>query len=224
MKCSSCDSRINKYEACYGDAGTFYESKPLCEGCYYQSEPCATVFYGRDDEPHIISETRNETDAQFRVKWVSIDTSKGYFETESNDYALVNTSELLAYHESERMLEKFDKRIRELFDENEIDYARVFARSSNVFYNTYYLHASKNQALIAALLVVKAKEDVDYDNPKWHRNILFDEEAFNKLSQLFPEEKIQTDNDALKIVEKYGDKMIFELQKRMNEKEGEHAT
>ncbi len=218
MKCSSCDSRINRYEACYGDAGTFYENKPLCETCYYESEPCATVFYIRDGEPHIISETRNETENQFRVKWISTDPWRGYFKTESEDYTIVNTAELLAYHESEEMLEKFDKRIRRLFDEHDIDYARVFARSSNVFYNNYDLYARKKHELPARILSAKAKQEADYGNPKWYRGILFDEEALSKLSELFPEEKIQTDNDAVKVVQRYGDNLIAELKKRMNEK------
>ena len=53
-----------------------------------------------------------------------------------------------------------------MFDEHEIDYARVFARSSNVFYQNYDLYVKKDQALIAKLLVEKAKAEVDYDNPK----------------------------------------------------------
>jgi hypothetical protein len=76
---------------------------------------------------------------------------------------LVNTAELLAYHESEKMLKSFDERVRELFDKHGIEYARVFARSSNVFYQNY---VRKDQALLASLLVAKAKSEVDYDNPK----------------------------------------------------------
>jgi hypothetical protein len=59
---------------------------------------------------------------------------------------------------------------------------------------------------------------VDYNNPKWHRNIIFDEQALSKLAELFPEEKIKTDHEAMKVVEKYGDEMIFELQKRLAKK------
>lgn len=55
----------------------------------------------------------------------------------------MNTAELLAWHESEKMLKDFDERIRELFDEHDIDYARVFARSSNVFYSNYDLYVKK---------------------------------------------------------------------------------
>ena len=36
MKCSICDERIKKIEAYFGDKGTPYENKPLCESCYYE--------------------------------------------------------------------------------------------------------------------------------------------------------------------------------------------
>jgi len=162
MKCSICDERVKRSETYFGDEGTFYEGKPLCESCYYEDEPCATVIYSNDEQPYIISETRNETEGDFRVKWHSTDPWRGYYEAMSEKYSLVNTAELLAWHESEKMLKDFDERIRELFDEHEIDYARVFARSSNVFYQNYDIYVKRDQALLAGLLVTKAKNDVDY--------------------------------------------------------------
>lgn len=44
---------------------------------------------------------------------------------------------------------------------NDIDYARVFARSSNVFYNNYDLYVKKEQEFLGRLLVAKAKAEVD---------------------------------------------------------------
>jgi hypothetical protein len=131
----------------------------------------------------------------------------------------VNTAELLAYHESESMLKDFDQRIRELFEENGIDYARVFARSSNVFFQNYDLYVRKDQSLFAELLVAKAKSAVDYDDPRWYRNIVFDETALNKLIELFPERKIKTDYDAANLVKDLGDDALTELQKRLKENE-----
>ena len=218
MKCSICNERIKKSETYFGDKDTFYEGKPLCESCYYEGEPCATVVYSKDDTPYVISETRNETDGKFRVKWRSTDPWRGYYETSSERYALVNTAELLAYHESERMLKVFDERVRELFDEQDIDHARVFARSSNVFYQNYELYVRKDQALLAGLLVAKVKAEVDYDSPKWYRNIVFDEESLKKLIELFPEHEIKTDHDAVRLVEELGDSALTELQKRLKEK------
>lgn len=128
-------------------------------------------------------------------------------------------AELLAYHESEEMFKNFDERIRELFDEHDIDYARVFARSSNVFYTNYDLYVKKEQEFLGRLLVAKAKAEVDYSNPKWYRNIVFDEEALNKLSKLFPERRIKTDYDATRLVEELGDNALTELQNRLKVKE-----
>jgi hypothetical protein len=215
MKCSVCEERVRKTEAYLGDKGTFYENKPLCESCYYEDEPCATVLYKRDEQPYIVSHTRNETEGDFSVSWHSTDLWRGYYETESNKYSMVNTAELLAWHESEKMLKDFDERIRELFDEHDIDYARVFARSSNVFYNNYDLYVKKKQELLGRLLVAKAKAKVDYANPKWYRNIVFNENSLNKLSQLFPERQINTDYDATELIQELGDDVLTELQSRL---------
>ncbi len=76
----------------------------------------------------------------------------------------------------------------------------------------------KEDYLPALLLVQQAKKECDYDNPKHYRNIVFDDEALDKLADLFPEEKIETDHDAVKVVEKYGDEMICELKKRLYNK------
>jgi len=219
VKCAICDQRIKKPDAYVGDEGTLYEGKPLCESCYYDDEPAATVLYNKDKQPYIISGTRNETKGDFSVSWHSTDPWRGYYETKSDRYALVNTAELLAWHESEKMLKKFDDKIRELFDEHDIEYARVFARSSNVFYQNYDLYVKKDQALLGGLLVAKAKSEIDYDNPKWYRNIVFDETALKKLVELFPEREIKTDRDAVKLVEDLGDDTLAELQKRLREKE-----
>jgi len=217
VKCSICEGRIKKTEAYFGDKGTFYESKPLCESCYYEDEPCATVLYKRDDQPYVISHTKDETEGDFSVSWHSTDPWRGYYETKSDKYALVNTAELLAYHESEKMLKDFDERIRELFDEHDIDYGRIFARSSNVFYQNYDLYVKKEQEFIARLLVARAKAEVDYNNPKWYRNIVFDEDALNKFSQLFPERQIKTDYDATRLIEELGDNAVTELQNRLKD-------
>jgi len=214
MKCSICEERIKKTEAYLGDEGTFYENKPLCESCYYEDEPCATVLYKRDDQPYAITHTRDETDGDFSVSWHSTDPWRGYYETKSDKYSLVNTAELLAYHESEKMLKDFDERIRELFDEHDIDYVRIFARSSNVFYQNYDLYVKKEQEFIARLLVAKAEAEVDYNNPKWYRNIVFDEDTLNKLAELFPERQIKTDYDATKLIKELGDQALTELRSR----------
>ena len=39
--------------------------------------------------------------------------------------------------------------------------------------------------MIASLLVEKAKAEVDYNNPKWYKNIIFNEEALKMLQGCF---------------------------------------
>ncbi|MDI6826832.1 MAG: hypothetical protein QMD36_06685 [Candidatus Aenigmarchaeota archaeon] len=117
------------------------------------------------------------------------------------------------------MLKNFDERIRELFDEHDMDYARVFTRSSNVFYNNYDLYVKKNQEFFGRFLVAKAKAEVDYNNPRWYRNIVFDEKALNMLTELFPERQIKTDYDATRLIEELGDNALTEVQSRLKEKE-----
>ena len=127
---------------------------------------------------------------------------------------MVNTAKLLAWHESEKMLARFDESIKKLFEEYAIDYARVFAISSNVFYQNYALFVQKDQVLLASLLAQKAKHEVSYNDPKWYNNIIFDEESLNFLSKLFPEKSIKTENVAMKPVQAYGDDLLIELQKK----------
>lgn len=77
----------------------------------------------------------------------------------------------------------------------------------------------KEQEFLSRLLVAKAKSEVDYNNPKWYRNIVFDEDALKKLSRLFPERQIKTDYDAVKLIKELGDEALTELRKRLKDNE-----
>lgn len=204
----------------YGDEYTPNEGRPFCETCFYESEPCALVYYRDDPTPYAITPTRNETWGDFTVHCHSTDPWRGYFRSKSEKYSLLNTAELLAWHESEGMLKRLDDTIKVLFKGNHIDYARVFARSSNVFYQNYDLYVKNDQELPAKLLVAHAKKLVDYDNPKWYRNIVFDQQALCMLAKLFPEERVETDHDAVGLLDKYGDSMASEIESRLKEKGG----
>lgn len=215
INCAICEMEIDDDYGFVGDPGTYYEGKTLCERCYYDYEADASIVYGDEEYPRIISSTINETEGDFRVRWHSTDAWRGYYLVESERYVLANTSELLWGHHSEEMLKQFDKRIRELFDEHDIDYARAFARSSNVFFNNYDIFVKREQRLLADLLIAKAKLEVDYANPKWYTGIIFDEKSLEKLIELFPERKIQTDDDAAKLIKHLGNNCIEEIQKRI---------
>ena len=76
----------------------------------------------------------------------------------------------------------------------------------------------KEQGLLGRLLVVKAKAEVDYNNPEWYRNVVFDEVSLKLLEELFPERQIKTDYDAVNLVKELGDNALMELQARLKEK------
>jgi hypothetical protein len=48
-----------------------------------------------------------------------------------------------------------------------------------------------------------SKSEVDYNNSRWYRNIVFDEGALNKGAEFFPERQIKTD-DATKLIQELG--------------------
>ena len=54
--------------------------------------------------------------------------------------------------------------------------------------------------------------------PTTTQNIVFDEDALNKLAQLFPERRIKTDYDAAKLIKELGDEALTELQAKLKEK------
>ncbi len=85
--CAICEEPIPDDHVYFGDEATEYEGQPLCEICYYEDEPVATVYYGTNDEPYHISLTRNETDGDFWVTWHPTDPWRGYYEPESRKYA-----------------------------------------------------------------------------------------------------------------------------------------
>ena len=217
MRCTICKGNVKKAHLYNGDPGTAYEGKPLCDACYYENDAIAVVMYGRDEEPHVISGTRNETDGDFRASWRSIDPWRGYYEVESEKYAMMNKADALTGHESQGMLKSFDDRVRELYDERGVGYARAIVRTSNVFCSQYDLFVVKEHAPLGVVLVGVAKAEVDYDNPRWQRNIIFGEAELREVARLFPERGIQTDHDVVRLVKDYGEGLMDELDKRTKE-------
>lgn len=72
------------------------------------------------------------------------------------------------------------------FDSRRIEYARSFARTSNVFSTGYDLWVRKEpeQILIASLTLEHIKKEVDFSNPLYSTGILMDRESLNKLRSL----------------------------------------
>jgi len=199
-----------------GDPGTACEGKPVCDTCYDEDtcEPAATIYYGIDDEPHLIGSCRNETDGDFRVKWHSTDPWRGYYECESDEYVEVFTDAILSGHESEEVLKKLYNKVLERFDQERISFARVFCRSSNVFMTSLEIWVKRDfeQLLKAHAIIAGAKGEVDYDNPLYSTGILFPRENLEKFKKLLGERyNITTDKDLADLAAEKGDDLLREI-------------
>ncbi|MBA7466228.1 hypothetical protein ES707_01405 [subsurface metagenome] len=200
-----------------GDTGTAYEGKPVCDTCYDEDtcEPAATIYYGGDhDEPHLIGSCRNETEGDFQVKWHSTDPWRGYHECESDGYVEVFTDAILSGHESEEMLKKLYDRVLERFDEEDIGFARVFCRSSNVFMTSLEIWVKRDfvQLLKAHAIIAQARGEVDYDNPLYSTGILFPRENLEKFKKLLGKKyNITTDKDLADLAAREGEDLLGEL-------------
>jgi len=210
VKCACCENEIEG-EVYYGDPGTYYEGEPLCEFCYFEDEPCATVLYGDDDYPHVISHTRNETGGEFRVRWVSTDPWRGYYEAESKIYVRLHEDCILAYSRDAEELKNFDEKVREILRKLGVRYARVFTRSSNLFSTGYDLFVHKDDlkgekaVLLAAalsILRIRYRDPLRFkitaltgktDPEDFEEKDLLLAEAYDRLAAGEDPEKVQED-------------------------------
>ncbi len=202
----------------YADPDTEYEGQPVCETCYYEDEPAATLFYDDDDTPCRISSIRNETEGQFWVTWHSTDAWRGYYDLHASDYTQVLSDAILAWHESEEMLKELHDRLRHDFRDADISYVRAFLRTSNVFSTglDFWVRNEPLQLLPAYRIVQRAKQDVNYDDPLYKTGILIPRETLTQVQQLVGSKYgIQTDGDLWRVVENRGEELLNELRQRL---------
>ena len=92
-----------------------------------------------------------------------------------------------------------------------LDYARSFARTSNVFCTDYDIW-TKNELvqIIRGLVVLKsAKETVGYDNSIYSTGIIFDRDELKKPQGAFKDKyNIRNDGDILELL--HGNKGFFQ--------------
>jgi len=204
--CAKCGEFIEKPgDLTFGDSHTYYEGEPLCLTCYFEDEPSATVYYRNEKEPHHISYTRNETDGDFWVEWKPSDAWRGRHTVYSKKFKKLFSDSILAYHESEAMLKELNDLVMGRFDEMNLDYARSFARTSNVFCTDFDIW-TKNELIqvIKGLVVIEsAKETVGFDNPLYSTGIIFDRESLDKIRELFKGEyALENDGDVMRLMQK----------------------
>lgn len=228
ITCNICDELIEDRENFYlGDQDTHYEGKPLCETCYYEDEPIATVFYRDGEEPHYISHTRNETEGDFKATWHSTDAWRGYYEMESEKYTRVFSDTILAYHESEVMLKELNDLIIQEYMTRNIDFARVFPRTSNLFATGFDIWTEKNfEKLFQAYAILQdVKKQVNYDDPLYSTGIIFDRETLGKFQSLLGSKyQVERDTDVMELVKEKGSDLLEEIKQIYQTDVDEHIA
>ena len=142
-----------------GDAGSEHEGQPLCETCYCEARIAATIMFSDDSEyPAYISDTRNDTEGVFTVRWVSTDAWRGHYRADSETWEQVHNDCALAYSRDEENLASFDELLRGLLDEHGIPWARVICGTSNVFSAGYELWIPKDHRADYDTLIDEAKQ------------------------------------------------------------------
>lgn len=172
-ECRRCEEPIRDQAYC-GDEGTEYGGDPLCEMCYYEAEPCATVVFGEDSEecPSYITPTRNDTEGQFTCHWVSTDPWRGHYRLQSDGWVRVHDDCILAYSRDEQNLKRFDELMRELLSQHDIPYARGFPRTSNVFSCGYELWIPEEEQTRYEELIMRAKKAAESElRDPWAFNV-----------------------------------------------------
>lgn len=130
IRCECCEEQFIREELNRTD-----DLSLICDNCLDQAEPIATII-DQDNNREIITDYRNPT--EFKVKWVSTDAWRGYYETETpKGWTKIHDDNILAMSEDEKELKKFDDLLTEYLKTKNIQFVKVFCRSSNVFSTGY---------------------------------------------------------------------------------------
>ena len=175
------DEIIKEYSEDAVEDGYHLEKGFLCEPCaeYDLTEPPLTVYHNSEDIPkrigHYISDYWLEgEEAPFSFEWVPTDAWRGHYETKHDDGLVsIFDDSILSYHESEQMLKALHDIVLKAFDEFDIDYYRVFSRTSNVFCTNMDIYIEKAKEELGNEIIDTAKKYVNYDNPIFSTGILF---------------------------------------------------
>ena len=184
-KCISCeltiDEIIKEYSEDAVEDGYNLEKGFLCYPCaeYDLTEPPLNVYHNSEDIPKRIGRYISDywlegEEAPFSFEWVPTDAWRGHYETKHSD-GLVSIfgDSILSYHESEQMLKALHDIALKAFDLTDIDYYRVFSRTSNVFCTNMDIYIEKAKGELGREIIETAKKYVNYDNPIFSTGILF---------------------------------------------------
>jgi|Deesub1362B_J571_1020462.scaffolds.fasta_scaffold00018_144 hypothetical protein len=161
-RCSVCGDEIHS-KIYYGDPATLYSRRPLCELCYFESEPCCYVFFGEDKKPYHITPTRNETGRVFKVKLIGDDPNNCFYTAYSDEYLLVYGQTIHLNHPAEKWFTAFDSVLRQIFNMDRIKYARVFCRTVDINRQRYEVFVKDGSDFILAINDISlAINEADY--------------------------------------------------------------
>lgn len=215
--CGCCEEEIEDFESFgfYGDEGTDYASKMVCESCYDEGDPNVTVYYRNSDEPQYITSTRNTTEGDFINEWHSTDGWRGWYELKSTTYKQLFSDVILSGHSSEEMLHKLYERVNEEFEKSNIDFVRAFIRTSNVFstHLEYWIRNDISEWFKASIILEKFKSEVDYDNTEYSTGIIMGRDELKNLGTALGK-TFKTDNELMNYVKDNDtDKILETLSK-----------
>jgi len=112
-------------------------------------------------------------EAPFSFEWVPTDAWRGHYETKHNDGLVkIFDDSILSYHESEQMLKALHDISLKAFDLMNVDYYRVFSRTSNLFCTNMDIYIEKAKEELGKEIIETAKNYVNYDNPVFSTGIL----------------------------------------------------
>jgi hypothetical protein len=184
-KCISCEVSLEDIIKEYGkdavEDGYQLEVGFLCYPCaeYDLSEAPLTVYHKKDEYPKKIGNYISDywlegEESPFSMEWVPTDAWRGHYETKAGDsIAKIFSDSILSYHESEQMLKVLHDIAIKAFDLTDIDYYRVFSRTSNVFCTNLDFYVEKAKEELGKEIIDVTKKFVNYDDPVFSTGILF---------------------------------------------------
>jgi len=131
---------------------------------------------------------------------------------------------ILAYHESEAMLKELNDHLMGLYDDHEIEFARVFARTSNVFSTglEFWVRDEPEQVVVARLILQAVKQKVDYDDALYSTGIIMPREQLHQLRALlggrYP---LESDQQLMDLVQQKGEELVDEIQEAWPDSDAE---
>jgi len=143
--CSECEKIFEDSELTYFKKA----NKRLCDSCEPdiihddKLEPPITAVYNGEEITRTVGYYHDDTMGDFDFEWKGTGYGGHYDVIPSGSWINVVNDNILAYSGDEQDLKEFSDILEKLMQENHIQYAIVFARSSNLFSTGYDMFIKK---------------------------------------------------------------------------------